>query len=59
MSPKPASHNSDTEAGQLLYELERRQDDVLRDLDELDAKLSEVLRGLGVSVAEDIDPAIE
>jgi hypothetical protein len=42
----------DRQAGQLLSELERRQDDVLRGLDELDAKLTEVLRGLGVSFTD-------
>lgn len=37
---------SDAEPGGLLGELERRQDDVLSQLDDLDAKLAEVLKGL-------------
>lgn len=44
---------SDIEPGQLLYELEQRQDDVLQQLDDLDAKLSEVLKGLGVAEEEE------
>ncbi len=52
MSPTPTSQASDIEPGQLLKELEQRQDDVLAQLDALDAKLEEVLRGLGVSVDE-------
>ena len=36
----------DTAPGGLLGELERRQDDVLAQLDDLDAKLSYVLKGL-------------
>ncbi len=58
MSPTPTSHTSEPEAGQLLYELERRQDEVLSQLDDLDAKLNEVLRGLGVNIDEEIDPAL-
>jgi hypothetical protein len=58
MSPTPTSYKSEQEAGQLLYELERRQDEVLTQLDDLDSKLAEVLRGLGVNVDEDIDPAL-
>ncbi len=42
------------EPGQLLNELERRQDEVLSELDILDAKLSAVLRGLGVMIEEEI-----
>ncbi|MCS7468330.1 hypothetical protein NZK35_16885 [Stieleria sp. ICT_E10.1] len=37
---------AESQPGGLLGELERRQDDVLGKLDELDAKLSEVLKGL-------------
>lgn len=37
---------ADIRPGGLLGELERRQDDVLSQLDDLDAKLSEVLGGL-------------
>tara|TARA_R110002167_G_scaffold226085_1_gene431288 strand:- start:46 stop:192 length:147 start_codon:yes stop_codon:yes gene_type:complete len=43
------------EPGQLLNELERRQDEVLMELDALDAKLSAVLRGLGVTLDDEID----
>ncbi|MCC9600049.1 hypothetical protein LOC67_05705 [Stieleria sp. JC731] len=39
--------------GGLLGELERRQDDVLQQLDDLDAKLAEVLKGLEASKAEE------
>ncbi|MDV6034596.1 MAG: hypothetical protein F9B45_31785 [Phycisphaera sp. RhM] len=37
---------AESQPGGLLGELERRQDDVLDKLDELDAKLAEVLKGL-------------
>ncbi len=59
MSPTPISHVSDLEPGQLLSELERRQDEVLHELDALDAKLKELLSGLGVTIDDDIDPIIE
>ncbi|TWU05582.1 hypothetical protein [Stieleria varia] len=50
----PAAANADPyEPGQLLAELEQRQDDVLAQLDALDAQLSEVLKGLEISVDED------
>ena len=55
MSPTPTSQISDTEPGQLLKELEQRQDDVLEQLDALDAKLEEVLKGLGVTAQDEID----
>ena len=45
-SPTP----SEMEPGQLLNELEQRQDDVLQQLDDLDAKLNEVLKGLGATM---------
>ncbi len=54
MSPTPTAQVSDQEPGQLLRDLERRQDDVLSQLDALDAKLNEVLRGLGVTPDEGI-----
>ncbi|MCD0459162.1 hypothetical protein [Roseiconus lacunae] len=38
--------HGDAAPGGLLGELERRQDDVLQQLDDLDAKLTEVLREL-------------
>lgn len=52
MSPTPTSATSETEPGQLLYDLEKRQDEVLQQLDDLDAKLKEVLQGLGVTLDE-------
>jgi hypothetical protein len=55
MSPTPNSQISDPEPGQLLKELEQRQDDVLEQLDALDAKLEEVLKGLGVSAQDEVD----
>ena len=55
MSPSPASHTSETEPGQLLKELEQRQDEVLAQLDDLDAKLRDVLQGLGVTPDEVVD----
>lgn len=46
----PPHHFNDepgeSEPGGLLGELERRQDDVLNQLDDLDAKLNQVLKGL-------------
>jgi hypothetical protein len=59
MSPTPTSHTAEIEPGQLLSELERRQDEVLSELDALDAKLKEVLRGLGVSLDNELDTAME
>ena len=41
--------------GQLLRELEQRQDDVLEQLDALDHQLQEVLKGLGVTLENDQD----
>lgn len=41
------------DAGNLLADLERRQDDVLAQLDELDRKVSDLLRGLGVTLIDD------
>ena len=56
MSPTPSNQSTDNEPGQLLKELEQRQDEVLEQLDHLDAQLREVLRGLGSSVEEPTDP---
>ncbi len=53
MSTIASSQANDSEPGQLLHELERRQDDVLRQLDDLEAQLAGVLQGLGVSVEQD------
>jgi hypothetical protein len=49
MSPTPTRQVREPEPGQLLDDLERRQDEVLTELDALDARLNEVLRGLGVT----------
>ena len=59
MSPTPTNQVDDQEPGQLLRELEQRQDDVLDQLDALDSQLQEVLRGLGVTLdnEHDIDVA--
>jgi hypothetical protein len=50
-----AAADRDIEAGQTLIELERRQDEVLIQLEELDQKLTSLLRGLGVTLVEDDD----
>jgi len=55
MSPTPTSQINDLEPGQLLTELEQRQDDVLEQLDALDNQLQEVLRGLGVTLDDEIN----
>lgn len=55
MSPTKTSQVADIEPGQLLNELEQRQDDVLEQLDALDTQLQEVLRGLGVTLEDDLD----
>lgn len=55
MSPTPSSLAADTEPGQLLRELEQRQDDVLKQLDDLDSRLRDVLSGLGVTLEDEID----
>ncbi|MEX0825105.1 MAG: hypothetical protein WD119_03015 [Pirellulaceae bacterium] len=58
MSPVQSSPPSDPAPGGLLYELERRQDDVLAQLDELDAQVKELLSSLGVRSEEnDTDSA--
>jgi len=43
------------EAGSLLADLERRQDDVLAQLDLLDRQVADLLRGLGVTLTEGED----
>ena len=55
MSPTQTSQVADLEPGQLLNELEQRQDDVLEQLDALDTQLQEVLRGLGVTLEDEFD----
>ncbi|NND97240.1 MAG: hypothetical protein HKN47_07930 [Pirellulaceae bacterium] len=44
-----------TEPGQLLIDLERRQDEVLAQLDELDAKVTAVLKSLGATMDDEDD----
>ena len=44
--------------GSLLADLERRQDDVLAQLDDLDRRVSELLRGLGVTLIEDSEAVL-
>lgn len=58
MSPSPISHVDDSEPGQLLYELERRQDEVLGELEALEARLNAVLIGMGVSLDDPHDGMI-
>jgi hypothetical protein len=58
MSPLPTSLAPDVEPGQLLKDLEQRQDDVLKQLDDLDARLRDVLEGLGVTFDEQVDPEL-
>ena len=55
MSPPATSHLKDLEPGQLLKDLEQRQDDVLEQLDALDNQLEEVLQGLGVTPEDEIE----
>ncbi len=45
--------DAEEQAGNLLADLERRQDDVLAQLDDLDRRVSDLLRGLGVTLIED------
>ena len=56
MSPTPTSHTEEPEPGQLLYDLEQRQDAVLSELEALESRLRDVLSGLGVSMDEGVDP---
>ena len=58
MSPHPTSVVPEQEPGQLLKELERRQDEALEQLDDLDRKLKEVLAGLGVTLEEELEAEI-
>ncbi len=43
------------ESGTLLADLERRQDDVLAQLDALDRQLTGLLKGLGVTLVDDAE----
>ena len=45
----------ESETGATLLELERRQDDVLSQLDDLEQKLSSLLMGLGVNLTENAE----
>ncbi len=51
------SSNDEADGVHSLAELERRQDDVLAQLDELDKKLTSLLTGLGVTLVDDVDDA--
>ncbi len=56
MSPVQSAPPSDPAPGGLLQELERRQDEVLAQIDVLDAKVNAILSELGVQgIAEPID----
>ena len=55
MSPHPTAAVPEHEPGQLLKELERRQDEALEQLDHLDRRLKEVLAGLGVTLEEETE----
>ena len=55
MSPHPTAAVPEQEPGQLLKELERRQDEALEQLDHLDRRLKEVLAGLGVTLEEETE----
>lgn len=46
------------ESGSLLADLERRQDDVLAQLDALDRQLTSILKGLGVTLVDDAEPSM-
>ena len=48
-----------SQPGGLLGELERRQEDVLNQLDDLDSKLSEVLEGLEPGLAPALNDSID
>ena len=58
MSPPPPSVTVEQEPGQLLKELEQRQDEVLEQLEALDQKLNDVLSGLGVTMEEESEAEI-
>lgn len=58
MSPTPTSHIDESEPGQLLYELEQRQDQVLSELEQLEKRLDSVLGSLGVTLDNECDQAL-
>lgn len=47
----------ESSAGALLADLERRQDEVLAQLEALDQQLTSILRGLGVTLLDDGEPS--
>lgn len=49
----PAASDPNLAAGELLADLERRQDEVLVQLEELDRRVTELLRDLGVTLIDD------
>jgi hypothetical protein len=55
LSMDACSDACDGEAGTLLADLERRQDDVLAQLDALDRQLTGLLQGLGVTLVDDAE----
>lgn len=55
MLQKSSVKVDDYQPGQLLKELEQRQDEVLEQLDALDLQLQDVLKGLGVTLTNEVD----
>lgn len=53
-----ADNSGENAAGNLLKELESRQDEVLQKLDELDRRVLEVLRSCGVTLDDESDSEI-
>ena len=58
MSPANPPSQSTMKPGDLLHDLDRRQNDVLTQLDELQAKLDGVLAELGISAFGDCDDGV-
>ncbi|MBB3208560.1 hypothetical protein FHS27_004389 [Rhodopirellula rubra] len=56
MFPTCLSDPEENAPGQLLADLERRQDEALEQLDDLEKKLCDVLKGLNIEMEEvDLD----
>ena len=53
MPHQDSATESSTKPGELLIDLDRRQDDVLRELDELQQKVDAVLADFGITAQED------
>ena len=53
MTQQDSAIESATKPGELLIDLDRRQDDVLRELDELQQKVDAVLADFGITAQED------